>query len=82
MRDKYLDLDRDLRLQYVKDEVDSDVIETILKRFVTGLEGLEIRGQAVTIQTTLLLRLARILWEYLESLGNLLSLRLKLNTIN
>ena len=41
-----------------------------------GLKDLEIRGREETIQTTALLRLARIVKRVLETWGDLLSLRL------
>ena len=49
----------------------------ILKGLVRMLEKLEIGGQAETIQSTALLRLARILRRVLETCGDLLSLRLQ-----
>ena len=58
------------------------VLGTIPKGLVKGLEDLEIRGQVETIQTTALLRLARILRRVLETWGNLLSLRLQCETIS
>ena len=52
-------------------------LATISKGLVKGLEGLEIRGQVETIQTTALLRLARILRRVQETRGDLLSLKLQ-----
>ena len=46
-----------------------------------GLEDLEVGGQVETIQTTVLLRTARILRRDLETRGDLLSLRLQGKTI-
>ena len=46
------------------------------KGLVKGLEDLEIKGQEETIQTTALLRFARILRRVLETRGGLLSFRL------
>ena len=40
---------------------------TVTKRWVQGLKILEIRGQVETIQTTTLLKLARILRRVLET---------------
>ena len=46
------------------------------KKLVQGLENSEIRGQLDTIQSTALLRLAKILRRVLEIKGNFLSLKL------
>ena len=48
---------------------------TVTKGLIKGLEDLEIRGKIETIQTTALLRWARILRRVLETRGDLLSLR-------
>ena len=40
---------------------------TVSKWFIEGLEGVEIRGQVETIQTTALLRSAKILRRVLET---------------
>ena len=53
---------------------------TILKRLVKELEDLEIRGQLETIQTSLLLRPARILRRVLKTWRDLLSLKPKWKT--
>ena len=53
------------------------VIGTVAKRFVQRLEDMEIRGRVETIQTTALLRSARILKRVLETWGHLLSLQLQ-----
>ena len=55
---------------------------TVTKGLIQGLKDLEIRGRVETIQTTALLRSARILRRVLETRGDLLSLRLKWKTIN
>ena len=58
---------------------------TITKGFLKGLEDLEIGGQVETIQTTALLRTARILRRVLtlpETWGDLLSLKLQCKTIS
>ena len=47
-----------------------------------GLEDLEIGGRVETIQTTALLRRARILRRVLETRGDLLSLKLQCKTIS
>ena len=53
---------------------------TVTKELVQGLEDLEIKGRVETIQTTVLLRSARILRRVLESWGDLLSLKLPWKT--
>ena len=55
---------------------------TISKGLVQVLEELKIGGRAETIQTTALLRLARILRRVLKTWGDLLSLRLQWKTIS
>ena len=50
----------------------------ILKPLVKGLEYLGIRGQIETIQTTALLKSARILGRVLETWEDLLSLKYQL----
>ena len=55
---------------------------TITKELLKGLEDLEIGGRTGTIQTTALLRMARILWQVLETWGDLLSLKLQWKTIS
>ena len=45
---------------------------TVTKGLIQGLEDLEIRGRVETIQTTTLLRLARLLRRVLETEGDLL----------
>ena len=55
---------------------------TITKRLLKGLEDLEVGGQVETIQTTALLRTARILKRVLETWWELLSLRLQWKTIS
>ena len=55
---------------------------TITKGLLKGLEDLEIGGRVETIQTTSLLRKARILRRVLETWGDLLSLKLLCKTIS
>ena len=55
---------------------------TIHRGLENGLEVLEIKGREETIQTTTLLKLARILRSVLELLGDLQSLRLHWKSIN
>ncbi len=47
------------------------IYSTVTKGLVQGLEDLEIRGRVETIQTTALLRSARILRRVLETGGDL-----------
>ena len=54
---------------------------TVTKGIIKGLEELEIRGQVESIQTTTLLKSARILRRVLET-WDLLSLKLKWKTIS
>ena len=54
----------------------------ITKGLLKGLEDIEVGGQVETIQTTALLRTARILRRILETWGDLLSLRLQWKTIS
>ena len=49
----------------------------ITKRLLKGLEDLEVGGRVETIQTTALLRTARIPRRVLETCGDLLSLKLQ-----
>ena len=71
-RENYLDFSRELKkkLGNMKMMVIPIVIgslETIPKGLEIGLEDLEIRGRAETIETTALLRSARILRRVLET---------------
>ena len=64
-RDKYLDPAKELKklwnMKVTVIPIIINVPDTVTKGLVQGLEDLRIRGQAVAIQTTALLRLARIL---------------------
>ena len=80
-KDKYLDLAREL-----KNTVDMKIrivpivigaLGPITKGLLKGLEDLEVGGSVETIQTTALLRTARILRRVLETCGDLLSLKLQ-----
>ena len=55
---------------------------TVTKGLLKGLEDLEVGGRVETIQTTALLRTARILRRVLETWGNLLSLKFQWKTIS
>ena len=78
-RDEYLDLARELnKLWNIKVKVILIVIGalgTTPKGLVKELEELEIEGRAEAIQTTALLRLARILRRFMETRGDFLSLK-------
>ena len=52
------------------------MLSTVTEGLVSGLENLEIRGRVETIQTTTFLRSVRILRRVLETLEDMLSLRL------
>ena len=85
-KDKYLDFARELKkLGNMKVTILPIVIGafgTITKGLLKGLEDLEIGGRVETIQTTALLRTARILRRILETWGDLLSLKLQCKTIS
>ena len=85
-KDKYLDLPRELKkLGNMKVTIMPIVIGalgTITKGLLKGLEDLEVGRQVETIQTTALLRMARILRQVLETWGDLLSLKLQWKTIS
>ena len=53
----------------------------VTKGLLKGLEDLEVGGREETIQTTTLLRTARILSRVLETWGDLLSLKPQWKTI-
>ena len=59
-----------------------DALGAISKVLVKGLEDLEIKGQVEIIQTTALLKSARVLRRVLETWGDLLSFRLQWETIS
>ena len=75
---KYFDLARELKKLW---NMEVTIIPTVIGAFGTkgllkGLDDLDIGGRVETIQTTALLRTARILWRVLETCGDLLSLKL------
>ena len=84
-KDKYLDLAKELtKLSNMKVPIVPIVIGTfgaVTKGLLKGLEDLEVGGRLETIQTTTLLKTARILRRFLETWGDLLSLRLLWKTI-
>ena len=55
---------------------------TVTNELLEGLDDLEVGGRVETIQTTALLRTARILRRVLENWGDLLSLKLQGKTIS
>ena len=79
-RDKYLDLARKLKklwnMKVAIMPIVIGVLGTVAEGLLKGLEGLEMRGQVGTIQTTAVLRSAIILRWVLEPWGYLLSLKL------
>ena len=85
-KDKYLDLARELKklwnMQVTIIPIVIGAFGTVTKGLLKGLEDLEVGGRVETIQTTALLRTARILRRVLETWGNLLSLRLQWKTIS
>ena len=70
-RDKYLDFAGELKklwnIKITLILIVISVLDTVTKGLVQGLEGLEIRAQVETIQTTALLRSVRILRRVLET---------------
>ena len=84
-KDKYLDLARELKklwnMQVTIIPIVIGVFGTVTKWLQRGLEDLEVGRRVETIQTTALLRTARILRRVLETWGDLLSLRLQWKTI-
>ena len=79
-RDEYQDLVTELKDPYVMKMMMIPTVigalSTVTKGLVKGLEDLKVRGRVETIQTTALLRSARILRRVLETWGDLLSIRL------
>ena len=85
-KDKYLDLAREMKklwnMQATIITIVIGAFGTVTKGLLKGLEDLEVGGSEEIIQTTALLRTARILRRVLETWGDLLSLRLQLKTIS
>ena len=83
---KYLNLARELKklcnMKVTIVPVVIDVLGTIPKGLLKGLEDLEVGGRVETLQTTALLRTARILRRVLETWGDLMSLKLQWKTIS
>ena len=86
MKGKYIKLARELKkIWNMKVTIIPIVIRdfgTVTKGLLKGLEDLEIGMRVETIQTTALLRMARILRRVLETWEDLLSLKLQLKTIS
>ena len=82
--DKYLDLARELKklwnMQVTIIPIVIGAFGTVTKGLLKGLEDLEVGGRVETIQTTALLRTARILRRFLETWEDFLSLRLQWKT--
>ena len=80
-KDKYLDLARELKklwnMQVTIIPVIIGAFGTVTKGSLKWLEDLAFGGRVETIQTTALLRTARILRRVLETWGDLLSLKLQ-----
>ena len=83
---KYIDLARELKkLWNMKVTIVPIVIGafgTITKGLLRGLEDFEVGGRVETIQTTALLKTARVLRRILETWGDLRSLKLQSKTIS
>ena len=84
-KDKYLDLAREQKklwnMQVKFIPIVIGAFGTVTKGLLKELEDLEVDGRVETIQTTALLRTARILRRVLETWGDLLSLRLQWKAI-
>ena len=85
-KDKYLDLVRELKkLRNMKVTIISIVIGavgTATKGLLKELEELEVGARVETIQTTRLLRMARIPRKILENWGDLLALKFQCKAIS
>ena len=85
-KDEYLDLAKELKklwnMKVTFLPIVIGALGTVTEGLIKELEDLEIRGRVETIQTTTLLRTARILRRVLETWGDLLSLKLQWKTIS
>ena len=83
-KNKYLDLAKELKklwnMKVTFIPIAIGAFGRVTKGSIKGLEDLEIRGQGETIQTTVLLRLARIPRRVQEAWEDLLSLKLSAKT--
>ena len=79
-KDKYLDLAKELKklwnMKVTIIPIVFGAFGTVTKGLLKGLKELEVGGRVETIQTTALLRTARILRRVLETWGDLMSLKL------
>ena len=70
-KNKYIDLARDLKklwnMKMTIIPIGIEAFGTVIKGLLKGLEDLEVGGRVETIQTTILLRTARILRRVLET---------------
>ena len=84
-KDKYLNVARELKklwnMKVTVIPIAIGALGTVTKGLIQGLEDLEIRRRLETIQTTVLLRVAKILRRVLKIWGDLLSLKLQWETI-
>ena len=81
-KDKYLDLTRELKNCGTILPIVIGGLGTVTEGAVKGLKDFEIRGRVETIQTTALLRTARLLRRVVETWGDLLSFKLQEMTIS
>ena len=85
-KDKYLNLARELKkvwnMKVTIAQIVIGAFDTITKGLLKGLEDLEVGRRVETIQTTALLKTARIPGRVLETWGDLLSLKLQWKTIS
>ena len=81
-KDKYLDLSRELKKLWNMKVTIVPIVIGALGTITKGLEDLEVGGRVETIQTTALLRIARILSWVLETWDDLLLLRIQWKTIS
>ena len=86
-KDKYIDFARELikkiwNMKVTILPIVIGVLGAVTEGLLKGLDDLEVGGRVETIQTTALLRTARILRKVLETWGDLLSLKLQWKTIS
>ena len=85
-KNKYLDLAREIKklwnMKVTIVQIVIGALGTVTKGLLKGLEELEIGGRVEIIQTTALLRMARILRRVLETWGDLLWLKFQWKTIS
>ena len=81
-RNKYVDLTRELKNLWNMKVIVIPIVIGALGTIPKGLEEWEIRGQVEKIQTTALLRSARILRRVLQTWGDFLSLKFQRETIS